>query len=69
MKNVLIIALSLFSFSAFANNSTASNNGLNGDLIQHATAAGMSTEQAVKAVATGHVKNSPVILVKDQKQN
>ncbi|EGU35937.1 hypothetical protein VIBRN418_12746, partial [Vibrio sp. N418] len=33
----------------------ASNNGLNGDLIQQATAAGLSTEQAVQGVATGHI--------------
>ncbi|WP_434999057.1 hypothetical protein ACRZ5S_21245 [Vibrio scophthalmi] len=51
MKNALIIALSIFSFSAFA----ASNNGLNGDLIQQASAAGISTEQAMQGVATGHI--------------
>ncbi|EGU34256.1 hypothetical protein VIBRN418_05696, partial [Vibrio sp. N418] len=33
----------------------ASNNGLNGDLIQQATAAGLSTEQATQGVATGHI--------------
>ncbi|ANU39227.1 hypothetical protein RJD38_17545 [Vibrio scophthalmi] len=51
MKNALIIALSVFSVSAFA----ASNNGLNGDLIQQATAAGLSTEQATQGVANGHI--------------
>ncbi|MDD1793913.1 hypothetical protein LRP50_12285 [Enterovibrio sp. ZSDZ42] len=55
MKNVLIIALSIFSFSAFAASGAASNNGLNGDLIQKATAAGLSSEQATKGVATGHI--------------
>ncbi|WP_434999059.1 hypothetical protein ACRZ5S_21255 [Vibrio scophthalmi] len=51
MKNTLIIALSIFSVSAFA----ASNNGLNGDLIQQASAAGISTEQATQGVAAGHI--------------
>ena len=51
MKNVLVIALSIFSVSAFA----ASNNGLNGDLIQQATNAGLSTAQATQGVATGHI--------------
>ncbi|WP_162046262.1 hypothetical protein [Vibrio taketomensis] len=55
MKNALIIALSVFSVSAFAAGGAASNNGLNGDLIQQATAAGLSTEQAVQGVATGHI--------------
>ncbi|WP_434999058.1 hypothetical protein ACRZ5S_21250 [Vibrio scophthalmi] len=53
MKNALIIALSIFSVSAFA----ASNNGLNGDLIQQASAAGISTEQATQGVATGHINS------------
>ncbi|EGU48461.1 hypothetical protein VII00023_18084 [Vibrio ichthyoenteri ATCC 700023] len=55
MKNVLIIALSVFSVSAFAAGGAASNNGLNGDLIQQATVAGLSTEQATQGVATGHI--------------
>ncbi|WP_434999062.1 hypothetical protein ACRZ5S_21290 [Vibrio scophthalmi] len=55
MKNALIIALSIFSVSAFAAGGAASNNGLNGDLIQQATAAGLSAEQAVQGVATGHI--------------
>ncbi|WP_162046264.1 hypothetical protein [Vibrio taketomensis] len=55
MKNALIIALSVFSVSAFAAGGAASNNGLNGDLIQQATAAGLSTEQATQGVATGHI--------------
>ncbi|MDD1793914.1 hypothetical protein LRP50_12290 [Enterovibrio sp. ZSDZ42] len=55
MKSALIIALSIFSFSAFAAGGAASNNGLNGDLIQKATAAGLSSEQATKGVATGHI--------------
>ncbi|MDA0150225.1 hypothetical protein [Vibrio sp. LaRot3] len=68
MKNALIIALSVFSMSAFAESSTPSNNGLNGDLIQKATAAGMTTDQAVKAVATGHVKGAPIIRGKEDKR-
>ncbi|WP_260260705.1 hypothetical protein [Vibrio intestinalis] len=60
MKNVLIIALSVFSVSAFAANSAQSNNGLNGDLIQQATAAGMTTEQAVYGVATGKIQQGPI---------
>lgn len=55
MKNALIIALSVFSVSAFAAGGSASNNGLNGDLIQQATAAGLSTQQAVQGIATGHI--------------
>ncbi|WP_406734809.1 hypothetical protein RJD39_17945 [Vibrio scophthalmi] len=55
MKNVLVIALSVFSVSAFAASGAGSNNGLNGDLIQQATAAGLSTQQAVQGVATGHI--------------
>ncbi|WP_028023558.1 hypothetical protein [Enterovibrio calviensis] len=55
MKNALIIALSIFSFSAFAAGGAGANNGLNGDLIQKATAAGLSSEQATKGVATGHI--------------
>ena len=55
MKNVLIIALSIFSVSAFAAGGAASNNGLNGELIQHATAAGLTTALATQGVATGHI--------------
>ncbi|EGU34257.1 hypothetical protein VIBRN418_05701 [Vibrio sp. N418] len=55
MKNALIIALSVFSVSAFAASGAVSNNGLNGDLIQQATAAGLSTEQATQGVANGHI--------------
>ncbi|EGU48462.1 hypothetical protein VII00023_18089 [Vibrio ichthyoenteri ATCC 700023] len=55
MKKVIIIALSVFSVSAFAAGGAASNNGLNGDLIQQATAAGLSTQQATQGVATGHI--------------
>ncbi|PMN93392.1 hypothetical protein [Enterovibrio norvegicus] len=55
MKKILIIALSLFSVSAFATGTAGSNNGLNGDLIQQATAAGLSGEQATKGVVTGHI--------------
>ncbi|WP_260260704.1 hypothetical protein [Vibrio intestinalis] len=58
MKNALIIALSVFSFSAFA---AQSNNGLNGDLIQQATNAGMTTEQAVQGVATGEIQQGAVL--------
>lgn len=61
MKNVLIIALSVFSVSAFAASSAQSNNGLNGDLIQQATAAGMTTEQAVYGVATGKIQQGPIV--------
>ncbi|MBE1276339.1 hypothetical protein [Enterovibrio baiacu] len=57
MKNVLIIALSLFSVSAFATGTAGSNNGLNGDLIQQATAAGLSGEQATQGVVTGHISS------------
>ena len=55
MKNVLIIALSLFSVSALATGTAGSNNGLNGDLIQQATAAGLSGEKATQGVVTGHI--------------
>lgn len=55
MKNALIIALSIFSVSAFAAGSAGSNNGLNGDLIQQANAAGFTMEQATQGVATGHI--------------
>ncbi|MGF1688508.1 hypothetical protein L4C36_17770 [Photobacterium japonica] len=57
MKNALIIALSIFSLSAFAAGSAGSNNGLNGDLIQQANATGLSMEQATQGVATGHISN------------
>lgn len=55
MKNALIVALSIFSVSAFAMGSAGSNNGLNGDLIQQATVAGISTAEATQGVATGHI--------------
>ena len=58
MKNAFIIALSIFSLSAFAAGSAGSNNGLNGDLIQQANAAGLSMDQATQGVATGHIINS-----------
>ncbi|WP_260260707.1 hypothetical protein [Vibrio intestinalis] len=66
MKKVLIIALSLVSVSAFAGNSAQSNNGLNGDLIQKATAEGMTTDQAVHGVATGDFEFHSVL---DRKEN
>ncbi|WP_028023557.1 hypothetical protein [Enterovibrio calviensis] len=55
MKNILIIALSIFSFSAFAASGAGANNGLNGDLIQNVSASGLSIEQATQGVATGHI--------------
>lgn len=58
MKNALIIALSIFSLSAFAAGSAGSNNGLNGDLIQQANAEGLSMEQATQGVASGHISAS-----------
>ena len=58
MKNAFIIALSIFSLSAFAAGSAGSNNGLNGDLIQQADTAGLSMEQATQGVATGHISAS-----------
>ncbi len=60
MKKVLLITLSLLSASAFATGSAQSNSGLNGDLIQRATAAGLSTEEAVKGVATGQITQGNV---------
>ena len=69
MKKVLIITLSLLSASAFATGSAQSNSGLNGDLIQKMTASGLSTDEAVKAVATGQIKQGQTIeqLVEDKK--
>ncbi|WP_260260706.1 hypothetical protein [Vibrio intestinalis] len=68
MKNAFIIALSLFSLSAFASDTAQSNNGLNGDLIQQATAAGMTTEQAVKGVSVGEIQQGPVLDRKEHRR-
>jgi len=61
MKKVLLITLTLLSASAFATGSAQSNSGLNGDLIQRATAAGLSTDDAVKGVVTGDVQQGKAI--------
>ncbi|PKF61965.1 hypothetical protein CW745_08235 [Psychromonas sp. psych-6C06] len=55
MKKILFITLALLSTSVFATGSSQSNAGLNGDLIQKATAAGLSTNEAVQGVATGKI--------------
>ena len=52
MKKLLIIALSIFSFSAF---SAQSNSGLNGALIDYAVSAGLTTNKAVLLVAKNKI--------------
>ncbi|MDA0150223.1 hypothetical protein [Vibrio sp. LaRot3] len=53
MKKVLVIALSVFSVSAFAG--AQANNGSNGDLIQKASQAGVPIAQASQMVAKNQI--------------
>lgn len=66
MKKVLFITLSLLSASVFATGSAQSNSGLNGDLIQKATAAGLSNDEAVKGVATGKITYASIAEISDE---